>query len=855
MIALPPLPIVEALPALAAALAAGRPVVLEAPPGAGKSTVVPLALLEAPWRADGRIVMLEPRRIAARAVAERMATLLGEQAGGRVGYRTRLETRVGPDTRIEVVTEGILTRMLQHDAALEGVACVVFDEFHERSLQADLGLALALECRRHLRPDLRLLAMSATLDGEALARLLGDAAIVRAPGRMFEVETVHVAPPPGPQPLAPRVAARIAAALESHAGDLLAFLPGAGEIRRVAEALAERLPAREYAVLPLYGDLPAAAQDAVLRPDPAGRRKVIVATNIAETSLTIDGVRIVVDTGLERRSRFDPATAMNRLETARISRSSADQRRGRAGRTAPGVCLRLWSESAHAALLPQTPPEILESDLAPLALELACWGAPDAAALAWLDPPPAAAMAQARDLLTELEALDAQGRVTPLGREMAALGVHPRLAHMVLRAQALGLGALGCAIAALLSERDPLRGPAGPADPDLRSRLDALRGRPLPPGERADRGTLQRIERVARQLERQLARRSPRPAQTAHGSPAPVAPDAAPPAESEAVGLLLAFAYPDRIGRARDEGGRYLLSGGRGAALPGPSALARAGYLAVAALDAGEREARIQLAAPLALPLLLEHFGALVQESTRVEWDPRVEAVAARRLRRLGKLVIEDEPLREPGERATEAMLAGVRALGLRCLPWTRELEQWRARVAFARAHDPRGAVAWPDLSDAALLGNLESWLAPWLEGATRRDQLARVDLRGALHALLDRDAQRRLDALAPTHLAVPSGSRIAIDYSGGVPTLAVRLQEVFGLAESPRVAEGRVPVTMELLSPARRPVQVTRDLESFWSRGYHEVRRELKGRYPKHYWPEDPREAVATRRVRPPGG
>jgi ATP-dependent helicase HrpB len=847
MTTLPQLPIVPALPELAAALAAGRPVVLEAPPGAGKSTVVPLALLEAPWRGDGRIVMLEPRRLAARAVAERMATLLGEQAGGQVGYRTRLETRVGPETRLEVVTEGILTRMLQRDAALEGVACVIFDEFHERSLQADLGLALALECRRHLRPDLRLVAMSATLDGEALARLLGEAAIVRAPGRMFDVETVYVAPPPGPPPpLAPRVAVRIVAAIEVHAGDVLAFLPGAGEIRRVVEALAARLPADRFVVLPLYGDLQAAAQDAALRPDAAGRRKVIVATNIAETSLTIDGVRIVVDAGLERRNRFDPATAMNRLETVRISRSSADQRRGRAGRTAPGVCHRLWSESTNAALLPQTPPEILESDLAPLALELACWGAQDATALAWLDPPPAAAMAQARDLLTGLEALDAQGRVTSLGRDMAALGVHPRLAHMVLRAQALGLGALGCAIAALLSERDPLRGPAGPgpADPDLRSRIDALRGRPLPPGESADRGTLQRIDRVARQLERQLARQGAR-----------ATPEAPPPEEPEAAGLLLAFAYPDRIGRARGEGGRYLLSGGRGAALPGPSALARAEYLVVAALDAGEREARIQLAAPLALPLLLRHFGALVEESTRVEWDPRSESVAARRLRRLGQLVLEDEPLRNAGARATEAMLAGVRALGLRCLPWTRELEQWRTRVAFARAHDPRGAAGWPDLSDAALLDGLEAWLAPWIEGVTRRDQLARVDLRGALHALLDWDAQRRLDALAPTHLAVPSGSRIAIDYSGGVPTLAVRLQEVFGLAESPRVAEGRVPVTMELLSPARRAVQVTRDLESFWSRGYHEVRKELKGRYPKHYWPEDPREAVATRRVRPPGG
>jgi len=844
MIDLPPLPIVEALPELAAGLAAGRPVVLEAPPGAGKSTVVPLALLDAPWRADSRIVMLEPRRIAARAVAERMASLLGERSGDRVGYRTRLETRVGPDTRLEVVTEGILTRMLQRDAALEGVACVIFDEFHERSLQGDLGLALAMECRRHLRADLRLVAMSATVDGQALARLLGDAAIVRTPGRLFDVETVHVAPPPGlPRPLAPRVAARIVAALEAHDGDVLAFLPGAGEIRRVTEELASRLPADEYAVLPLYGDLPAAAQDAALRRDPAGRRRIVVATNIAETSLTIDGVRIVVDAGLERRNRFDPATGMNRLVTARISRASADQRRGRAGRTAPGVCYRLWSESAHAALLPQTPPEILESDLAPLALELACWGAADATELAWLDAPPAAALAQARDLLSKLEAVDAQGRVTTLGREMAALGVHPRLAHMVLRGLELGLGELGCAIAALLSERDPLRGEAGPADPDLRSRLDALRGRPLPPGETADRGALRRIERVARQLAGQLARL--RPMQV---------PSHSPPTEHDATGLLLAFAYPDRIGRTRGDGRRYALSGGRAAALPGPSALGRAEYLVVAALDAGEREARIQLAAPLELPLLLEHFAALLEETTRVEWDPRAEAVAARRLRRLGQLVIGDEPLRDAGARATEAMLDGIRALGLRCLPWTRELEQWRARVAFALAQDPRGPAAWPDLSDGALLDGLGPWLAPWLGTVTRRDQLSQLDLRAALHALLDWDAQRRLDALAPTHLTVPSGSRIAIDYSGGVPTLAVRLQEVFGLTESPRVAEGRVPVTMELLSPARRPVQVTRDLESFWSRGYQEVRRELRGRYPKHYWPENPREAVATRRVRPPG-
>jgi ATP-dependent helicase HrpB len=845
MSTLPSLPIVAALPELGQALAHGRQAVLEAPPGAGKSTVVPLALLDAPWRGDGRVLMLEPRRIAARAVAERMASLLGEPCGARVGYRTRLETRAGPATRIEVVTEGILTRMLQRDPALEGVACVVFDEFHERNLQGDLGLALALECQRHLRPDLRLLVMSATLDADSLARVLDDARFVRSPGRMFDVETVYAPLPAGPGalPLPRAVANRILQALEAHPGDLLAFLPGAGEIRRVAQALEPVLPGDAYAVLPLYGDLPAAAQDSALRPDGQGRRKVILATNIAETSLTIDGVRIVVDAGLERRQRFDPLSGMSRLETLRISRASAEQRRGRAGRTATGACHRLWSESQHAALLPQAPAEILEADLAPLALELACWGAPDAGTLNWLDPPPAATLAQARDLLERLEALDARGRVTPLGRDMAALGVHPRLAHLMLRARALGHARLGCEVAALLSERDPVRTDRDAPDPDLRTRLEALRGHALPPGVSADRNGLRRIERVVQQLERQLER------QRAHGRPA--APDLAEP---DALGLLLAFAYPDRIGRARgNESGRYLLSGGRGAVLPGPAALARAEYVVVASLDAGDREARVQLAAPVELQLLLEHFAHLVVDAAQVEWDARSETVIARRVRRLGELVLEETPLRNAGAQAVDAMVAGIRSLGLPCLPWTRDLEQWRARVEFARANDAR-AAAWPDVSNGALLDTLEHWLGPWLEGITRREQLARLDLRAALHGLLDWDAQRRLDAFAPTHLTVPSGSRVAIDYQGGVPKLAVRLQEVFGLAASPRVGDGRVPVTLELLSPARRPVQVTRDLESFWARGYHEVRKELKGRYPKHYWPEDPHEAVATRRVRPPG-
>jgi len=847
MMNLPALPIVEVLPELRAALSTHRCVVLEAPAGAGKSTVVPLALLDAPWRGNGRILMLEPRRIAARAVATRMAALLGEDIGQTIGFRTRLETRVGPRTRIEVVTEGILTRMLQHDPALEDVALVIFDEFHERNLHGDLGLVLCVETQRHLRDSLRLLVMSATLEAEALLRVLENAAVVRARGRMFPVDVRYVARPAPAAGRAPRIEGPVTSvtlrALHDHEGDALVFLPGAGEILRVGDGLASSLPASEYAVLPLYGDLGAAEQDAALLPDPRGRRKVVVATNIAETSLTIDGVRIVVDAGLERRQRFDPATGMSGLETSRISRASAEQRRGRAGRTAPGVCYRLWTESAHDALLPQSPAEILEADLAPLALELACWGCTEPASLTWLDPPPAATLAQARELLERLEAVDAGGRVTPLGRDMAMLGIHPRLAHMVLRARPLGLGELACQVAALLSERDPLRAAPGFRDPEIFHRIEVLRGKPAPANFDVDTGALRRIQRVAQQVERQLGRTA-----RTHGEPG------ARLAAEDATGLLLAFAYPDRIGRAREGSqGRYVLSGGRGAEFRDPTALARSEYVVVAALDAGEREARIQLAASLDPGLLERHFASAITETASVAWDPKAEAVAARRVRRLGALVLHDEPLRNVDASArVAAMLNGIRALGLGCLPWTRELETWRARVMLVRENDPRGREGWPDISDAALLESLESWLAPWLDRVTRRAELAKLDLRGALHALLDWNAQRRLDELAPTHLAVPSGSRIALDYSGGAPTLAVRLQEVFGLMESPRVAGGRVPVTLELLSPARRPVQVTRDLASFWSRGYHEVKKELKGRYPKHYWPDDPLDAVATRRVRP---
>jgi ATP-dependent helicase HrpB len=850
---LPATPILDALPALRSALRAHRNVVLEAPPGAGKSTVVPLALLDEPWLGtDQRIVMLQPRRIAARAVARRLSQLAGSEPGHLVGYRTRLETRVGSATRIEVVTEGILARRLQSDPALEDVGCVIFDEFHERNLQSDLGLALALDAQRHLRDDLRLLVMSATLDGVAVATLLGDAGSVQSAGRAFDVATTYSAAVPAgvnrwPEPIELRAARVVLRALESDPGDVLVFLPGAAEILRCCEAITAGASDPSLLVLPLYGDLDAAAQDAALRPAPAGRRKVVVATNLAETSLTIAGVRVVVDSGLERRQRFDPGSGMSRLETVAISRSSADQRRGRAGRTAPGACYRLWSESAHAALSAQAVAEILEADLAPLALELACWGASDPRSLAWLDPPPLATLMQAEELLRRLEAIDERGQATPIGRRMASLGTHPRLAHMIERGATLGLGDLACDIAGLLSERDPLRALGRQRDPDLRHRVDVLRGASPPAGLSIDGRALQQVRRSSELFSR---RRNRGDEARTHGQPQL--------ARDQATGLLLAFAYPDRIGMARNgEGGRYLLSQGRGAVLPGPSALARSEFIVAAEIDAGEREAKLHLAAPLDRALLEQHFGSLIREQDEVAWDARAGAVIARRVKRLGALVLEERALRDGIEADTRAaMLAGIRALGLDCLPWTKDLQQWRARVTVVRnsVATPEQAAEWPDVSDAALLATLEDWLAPWLAGVTRREHLARVDLRGALHGLLDWNMQRRLDEWAPTHLTVPSGSRIALDYTGAVPALAVRLQEVFGWTDSPRLAGGRVPVTLELLSPARRPVQVTRDLASFWARGYVEVKKELKGRYPRHYWPDDPYAATPTRKIRPPG-
>jgi ATP-dependent helicase HrpB len=828
----------EALPALQNALIASPAVLLEAPPGAGKSTVVPIALLQAPWLKEQKILMLEPRRIAARAVAMRMAALLGEPIGRSVGFRTRLETRVSRDTRIEVVTEGILTRMLQEDSALSGLGCVIFDEFHERSLNADLGLALCIESRENLREDLRLLVMSATLDLQPLVRLLGNAPVVAAQGRSFEVAT-HYVPRRTDTHVELQVSQVVRAALREHAGDILCFLPGAAEIRRVQRALQESDLGRGVRVMPLYGDLDAAEQDAALAPPAPGERKIVLATSIAETSLTIEGIRVVVDSGMRRYSEFDPNTGMSRLVTGRVSRAAADQRRGRAGRLSAGDCYRLWSEGTHASLSPQTPPEILHADLAPLALELACWGTTDADSLAWLDPPPAAPLAQARELLHQLEAIDSAGRITAHGRSLAKLGMHPRLAHMRVRAQELGAERLACDLAAILSERDMLRAAPDARDADLRLRVAVLRGdqRDLPAGVSVDARARSQAQRTADHWQRDLARDSR---------------DSADP--HRATGILLAWAYPDRIAQSRGDGGRYLLANGRGARFAAAQALAKSQFIVAAELDGAEREARIFLAAPIDLDDLHAHFGALIHDSTQIRWDDRLGAVSAKRERLLGALILSSSEIRDPDPEALQqAMLVGLKQLGIAGLPWTKEMRQWRARVMLMSEYQIRGPGPWPDLSDEALERDLELWAPAWIMGFTRREHFAKLDLGNALRSFLTHAQANILEREAPTHFTVPSGSHIPIDYLHGEnPSLSVRLQELFGLNSTPSVAGGKLPLVLKLLSPAGRPVQITKDLVSFWNRGYHEVKKDLKGRYPKHYWPDDPYTAQATRRARP---
>lgn len=840
-----PLPIEDALPSLRGALSSHSAVVLQAPPGAGKSTCVPLALLAESWLGSQKIVMLEPRRLAARAVATRMAQTLGENVGAAVGFRTRLETRVSAKTRIEVVTEGILTRWLQNDAALEGIGLVIFDEFHERSLQADLGLALCLDSQSTLREELKLLVMSATLDGVAVSKLLNEAPVITSEGRSYPVETRWLASDAALRAarggayvrIEDQVANTVLRAIEQDEGDVLAFLPGQGEIRRTQSQLESRGLPKGIRVFPLYGELAADVQDEALRPSTPGFRKIVLATNIAETSLTIEGVRIVVDSGLARRAAFDPACGMSRLETVRISRASAEQRCGRAGRTQSGVCYRLWSQSDHLALAAHTRPEIAEADLASLALELASWGVRDPQTLRWLDPPPTASFNQAVELLKLLQALDSEGRITSHGREMVKLGTHPRLAHMIVRSAAWDLQDQAISLAALLTERDLVRTSSADRNVDLRMRLDVLHEpRNVPDNVQIDLGARQRIKRTAEQLRRQVA-----------------LVNVARSQGDADVGRLLALAYPDRIAQSRGSGGRYLLSNGRGAHLPAAQSLSQSEYLVVADLDAGERDAMIRLAAPVSRAQIELDFADVTQTRERIEWGSREQAVIARRERWLGAIKLAENRLEDAKPAAViTAVLGGIREMGLSCLPWSKETTQLRQRIAFARATETREPNPWPDVSEHGLTATLEEWLAPWLAQVMRRDHLNRLDMHAILLSLLDWNLQQRLNAYAPTHFVVPSGSRIPIDYSTDAPSVSVRLQEMFGLQQTPTIAEGRVPLTIALLSPAHRPVQITQDLASFWSRGYPDVKKDLKGRYPKHYWPDDPLSAEATARAKP---
>jgi len=822
---------------------------LQAAPGAGKTTGVPPALLAENWLAGQRIVMLEPRRLATRAAARRIAQLLGESVGETAGFRIRGETRVGRRTRIEVVTEGILTRMVQRDPSLEGIGLVIFDEYHERSLDADLALALTLEARDVLRPDLRVLVMSATLDGERVARLLGDAPVITSEGRAFPVETRHIERR-AEMRLEDAVAGVVRRAVRDDPGDVLAFLPGTGEIRRTYDLLlAGELPPRTQ-VFPLHGTLSPEAQDQAIRPSAPGERKVVLATSIAETSLTIEGVRVVVDSGLARVPRFSPRTGMTRLDTVRVSRASADQRRGRAGRMASGVCYRLWPEHEQHHLLAQSTPEILEADLAPVALELAAAGVTNPATLRWLDVPPAAAYSQARELLRELGALasdqpdaEGSGRITPHGRRMLELPLHPRLAHMVLAAEPLGSAELACDTAALLSERDPLRRDGGePLDADIDMRLALIRGGPRGAalaGQRVDGDALRRIRRESERLNDLLTARQPKRAGTATS---PVG-----------VGLLVAFAYPDRIAHRRTSGsGRFLLRNGNEAVLAGAQPLSNSAYVVVAELDGRRPESRVFLAASISLEEIEAHFGDQIVTEQTVEWNARERAVVAREVERLGAIVLADRPVRNADTAlVTEALLDGIATEGVEALPWTDRARSLRQRIVFLRRLDP----SWPDVSDAALASTLGTWLGPHLLGARSIDDVGRVDLTSALLGGLPWERRAAIDELAPTHMVVPSGSRIPIDYSDpDAPVLAVRLQEMFGLADTPRIARGTVPLTIHLLSPAHRPVQVTRDLAGFWRGSYFEVRKELRGRYPKHYWPDDPLMAEPTKRAKRSG-
>jgi ATP-dependent helicase HrpB len=870
-----PLPIDAVLDELARTLAGHNAAVLVAPPGAGKTTRVPLALLEAPWLKNKKIIMLEPRRIAARASAERMAQTIGERVGETVGYRVRFGSKVSRATRIEVVTEGIFSRQILDDPELTGVAAVLFDEFHERSLDADLGLALARDAQTGLREDLRILVMSATLDGARVAKLLGDAPVISSEGRAFPVETRYLGRK-ADAPLERQMADAIAMALRADPGSVLAFLPGAAEIRRTQTFLGERVHDASIEIVPLFGALDASVQDRAIAPAPKGRRKVVLATSIAETSLTIEGVRIVVDSGVARVPRYEPDIGLTRLETVRASRAAVDQRRGRAGRTEPGVCYRLWDEPQTASLAAYTQPEILSADLSSLLLDVAQWGVSDPATLSFLDAPPAPALKEARSLLRELGALDGDGRITAEGKSLRALALPPRLARMIVDSHRLGAGEEAAEIAAVLTERG-----LGGDGVDLDFRLDQFR-RDRSQRAASARSLAQRwASQVTASEKANTALSSPSPLVGegrggGRGAPGPsVVATPAPNPESElrsprtpqgggerkesrpgneepSTGVILAFAFPDRVARNRGNGS-FVLANGRGAAVDQASALARAAYIAVAELTGTAANGRILLAAPITQGEIEQHFADQIETADEITFDRGALALRARRKKTLHAITLSESPLTlQPSAETARVFADGLIAAGLDRLPWSKPLKQWRDRVMFLRAAE---GEPWPDLSDDALAAQREAWLVPALYDKTSHKDISSGDLSDALMTLLPWELRARLEREAPTHFEAPTGTSLAIDYEAEQgPTIAVRLQELFGLNTHPSIAKGKIPLVLELLSPAHRPVQVTRDLPGFWRGSYAAVRSDLRGRYPRHPWPEDPASAMPTRRVKPRG-
>ncbi|PBB92022.1 ATP-dependent helicase HrpB [Mesorhizobium sp. WSM3864] len=814
---LPELPVSAVLPVLGEALAGRNSAVLVAPPGAGKTTLVPLALLDAPWLGESRIVLLEPRRLAARAAARRMAELVGEEPGGTVGYAMRMENRTSPRTKILVVTEGVLSRMILDDPELPGVAAVIFDEFHERSLDGDFGLALALDVQGALRPDLRLLVMSATLDGARVAKLLAGAPVIESEGRAFPVDIRYDERPAG-MAVEDAMAKAVRSALAAEQGSVLAFLPGQREIERTAERLEDRLGA-DTDIVPLYGQLDNRAQDAAIKPASPGRRKVVLATSIAETSITIDGVRVVIDCGLSRLPRYEPASGLTRLETVRVSKASADQRAGRAGRTQPGVAIRLWRAEQTAALPAFTPPEILEADLSGMLLDCAAFGVADPSSLSFLDPPPAPALNEARVLLKALHAIDDAGRLTEAGAAMRKLALPVRLAHMVAEAAEIGQAQEAAMLAVLLTERG-----LGGDSADLERRLIRFRAEKSP---RAD---------AARQLAARLAKQ-------AGGARAdtPAAP-----------GALLIHAWPDRVARARGERGRFVLANGSGAMVDAADPLAGESWLVVADLQGKAQNARITAAAPVDEAVIRTALADRIETKRETSFDRERRAVRVRETARLGAITLSERMLPAPsGAEADRAMLDALREHGLSLLDWGKEAETLRQRLGWLY----RGLGApWPDVSDQALLGRLDDWLLPFLGGDASFAAIRPAALAAGLMSLVPHDLQRKVDALAPTHFDAPSGSHVPIRYDGEWPVLAIRVQELFGLDRHPSVAGGTVPLTLELLSPAHRPIQTTRDLPGFWRGSWADVRTDMRGRYPKHVWPENPLLAAATSRAKPRG-